>query len=122
MVNRRAMRPDYVGVNYRPCPNNSQCDPTHGSNASSCTSGGDCRALLKKLQRIDFAIVDTILYLDAYPECKKAKAYYDKLIAERASLRDDLAKKCKRPVTPFENASDDWDWISSPWPWEESAN
>ena len=122
MVNRRSMRPDAFGANYRSCPLGGVSEVRQENNMNPCASNGDCKALLKKLQKIDFSIIDTILYLDAYPECKKAKAYYEKLILERAGLREALAGKCKRPVTAFENSGDSWDWISSPWPWEESAN
>ena len=83
----------------------------------------DNKAITKKLQMIDFAIVDTVLYLDMYPDCRKALDYYHKLLGERAGIRNALAGKCKRPMSSFENTSmDSWDWISSPWPWEESAN
>ena len=87
-----------------------------------CTSD-DCKAIMKRLQKIDFSLVDVILYLDAYPECKKALDYYHKLLSERDALRHALSSKCKRPMSPFENESEtEWDWISSPWPWEASAN
>ena len=122
MVNRRIMKSDALGVNSRTCPLGGGNVARQENNMNSCKPDGDCKALLKKLQKIDFSIIDTILYLDSYPECKKAKAYYDKLILERAGLREALAKKCKRPTTAFENGSDAWDWISSPWPWEEGAN
>lgn len=80
-------------------------------------------SLARKLQKVDFAIVDTVLYLDAYPDCAKALAYYNKLVAESEALKKALAERCKRPTTAHDNASGDtWDWISSPWPWEASAN
>ena len=91
--------------------------------SNGCGLNTDCKALLRKLQMIDFAIVDTVLYLDAYPECGKALSHYNKLICEREGVRKALSEKCKRPMSSFENASaDSWDWISSPWPWEASAN
>ena len=31
--------------------------------------------LQKKLQKVSFALVEVILYLDAYPNCEKAKKY-----------------------------------------------
>ena len=31
--------------------------------------------LQKKLQKVNFAIVELVLYLDAYPNCEKAKNY-----------------------------------------------
>lgn len=90
---------------------------------NGCSLNTDCKGLLRKLQMIDFAIVDTVLYLDAYPECSKALSHYNKLICEREGVRKALSEKCKHPMSSFENASNDtWDWIGSPWPWEASAN
>ncbi len=88
-----------------------------------CEISGECKKLMQKLQKIDFSIVDTVLYLDMYPECTKALAYYNKLMCERDEIRKALAEKCNRPMTSFENSSDtSWDYISSPWPWDISAN
>lgn len=87
-----------------------------------CVSS-DCKAMLRRLQTVEFTLTDIMLYLDIYPECSKALAYYNKLLEERASLRHSLAVKCKRPTTAFENAgADSWDWTASPWPWDPSAN
>lgn len=84
---------------------------------------GSCKALQKRLQALDFSIVDTVLYLDAYPECAEALAYYHKLVSERDALQLSLAQSCHMPVTNFQNASaDSWDWVMGPWPWEAAAN
>jgi hypothetical protein len=103
-----------------PTPNNNM----NTNNGVSCNdTSGDCKTLLRKLQKIDFSIVDTVLYLNAYPECQKALAYYNQLVCEREKLSRELSQKCRRPITAFDNASAEaWDWISSPWPWEASAN
>ena len=76
-----------------------------------------------RLKKIDFSIIDTVLYLDAYPNCKKALSYYHKLKAEREAVVEALSKSCNMPVTSFENSSEDkWHWIESPWPWEHADN
>ena len=92
--------------------------PRNDGAVSDC----NCKALTERLRKIDFSIIDTVLYLDSYPECKKALAYYNKLICERDALRKALAEKCRRPMTSFENVGEAWDWIDSPWPWDVSAN
>jgi spore coat protein JB len=82
----------------------------------------ETRSLLQRLQELDFSIMDTVLYLDAYPRCREALDYYHKLLGERASLLSALAKS-GAPVTHFENASrDTWEWTNGPWPWESTAN
>ncbi len=122
MINRKTAKTNGALGNYRSCAYAS--DPSCGNMTSTpkTNMSNDCKALMKKLQSIDFAIIDTVLYLDAYPKCKKALAYYNKLLDERAGLRKMLAEKCRRPMSSFENGSDNWDWISSPWPWDASAN
>ena len=99
---------------------NNGCNRGNSSNGMESTA---CKALHRRLQALDFSIIDTVLYLNAYPDSKEALAYYQKLIAERDSLKMGLAQTCRTPVTSFDNASaDSWDWIKGPWPWEASAN
>ena len=108
------------------CPNGtnrqSTC-PNSTARQSTCPNSERCRSLMRQLQTIDFSIVDTVLYLDAYPHCKKAMDHYHSLIHERAELVRLLAEECHTPITNCENASrDSWDWINNPWPWELDAN
>ena len=77
---------------------------------------------LKKLQAVDFAIIETALYLDTHPTDKAALAYYKKLIDERRDIREEFTKM-HGPLTCFENTdSTDWAWMKGPWPWETEAN
>ena len=86
----------------------------------SCPS--DCSALKRKLKAVEFSIIDTVLYLDAYPSCQKALSYYNKLIKEREMLLDSINHKCG-PMTVFDNTScNTWTWTDGPWPWEADAN
>jgi len=96
------------------------------SSCGSCNSCGDnseCKKMLAYLQKVEFSMIDTILYLDAYPCSAEALKYYYKLKEERAKLIDALSKKCNMPITSFDNASTDaWSWTDAPWPWENAAN
>ncbi len=78
--------------------------------------------LLDELQKVDFCLVETNLYLDAYPSCAEALAFYRTL----KEKRQQLAKQYEATVGPLtatasENAVS-WDWIKTPWPWELVAN
>ena len=77
--------------------------------------------LLTRLRKVDFALADTILYLDAYPNCKAAMEYYKKLVDEHKTLTEKLAQ-LGLPLTATSNCADTWEWINSPWPWEYDAN
>ena len=82
----------------------------------------NCSALKKKLQTIDFAIIDTVLYLNMYPSCTRALEHYHKLIKEREILANIIKEKCG-PITPMCNESrTEWNWVAGPWPWEPDAN
>lgn len=91
-----------------------------------CNQNGaqqSCDALSARLQMVDFAIVETVLYLDAYPTNKKALEFYARLVAERAALADALHTQCGKPTTAWDNKNPNaWDWIKGPWPWQTEAN
>ena len=82
----------------------------------------NCQKLKKKLQTVDFAIIETVLYLNAYPNCRSALDYYHKLIAEREALVSVINEKCG-PICHRDNKSrTEWTWVRGPWPWELDAN
>lgn len=82
----------------------------------------DCTAKLNKLRALDFALQETVLYLDAYPENKQALRYYHQLMKEREQLMEDYQAHCG-PLTMYGNTSQNaWDWIKGPWPWHPDAN
>lgn len=129
-----------VERNFRSCKQSANIMPSPngntGMNGNGCLGGCNqqngshdiesstaCKALLHRLQALDFSIIDTVLYLNAYPDCREALAYYQKLVSERDALKKGMAQTCRTPVTNFENDSaESWDWIKGPWPWEASAN
>ena len=78
--------------------------------------------LLDILRAIDFALYDTILYLDAYPHSKEALSYYHTLIEDREVVSGEYQRKFG-PLTPYANESrTEWQWTNGPWPWEAEAN
>lgn len=77
-------------------------------------------ARLQRLQAIDFALQDTVLYLDAYPDDKEALDYYHSLLSTRAELLEAFPQDT--PLTVYDNLGDTWDWGKNPWPWELESN
>lgn len=75
-------------------------------------------AMLRKLQEISFSLVDTSLYLDVYPNCAEALAYYDELGEKYDALANEYEKEYG-PLTPKSTERGKWNWIKSPWPWEK---
>lgn len=78
--------------------------------------------LSAELCAVDFALTETVLYLDAYPACQQALAYYQTLRDRRARLAAQYEKEVG-PLTALGNESRTaWNWIRTPWPWEKAAN
>ena len=74
------------------------------------------------LRKLDFCIQETVLYLDAYPDCRQALEYYHKLLEQRKEAMETYEAKCG-PITQYGNQSrTSWDWTQKPWPWEPEAN
>ena len=93
-----------------------------GAACELCNNRGNVSDLSRRLQKVDFAIIETCLYLDAYPHSREALSYYQKLVTEQKMLRDRLAS-LGRPITNSENtAKDQWLWTKGPWPWQIEAN
>ena len=84
-------------------------------------NGTRCQTLMNRIRTVDFALNETVLYLDAYPESAEAMKYYQALVKERAQLMDAYERECG-PVTMYGNIGNTWDWLRGPWPWEPDAN
>ncbi|MBQ8214586.1 MAG: spore coat protein CotJB [Clostridia bacterium] len=96
----------------RPNNYNNTCNMCHGN----------CRDKMKMLRALDFAIQETVLYLDAYPDNQQALDYYHQLIEQRKEVMEEYEKACG-PINMYGNKSHtSWDWVNNPWPWEHDAN
>ena len=77
-------------------------------------------ALLHKIQAQDFALYEVALYLDAYPNSKKAMKYYQEHHKIAHMLKAEFEEKFG-PLTLYGNHNDQkWEWVEGPWPWEYS--
>jgi spore coat protein JB len=84
----------------------------------NCHHSNNGTSLLKKIQELDFSIYETVLYLDAYPDCYEALGYYHTLLNQRKAAVAQYEREVG-PLTAFSNCSQtSWDWIKSPWPWQ----
>lgn len=74
-------------------------------------------ALLKKIMVADFAMHEAALFLDTHPRNRAAMAYYRKMQSRREELAEQFRKEYG-PLTYYEVKSTDWNWIDTPWPWQ----
>ena len=81
----------------------------------------DKKTLLNEIRALDFALLETGLYLNAY-DCEEAKEYF-KAIKEK---RERLAHEYETNYGPFVMTNGlmngNWCWAKGPWPWESEAN
>ena len=56
---------------------------TNRSTQNNNHDGNHCRTVMNRLRAVDFALTETVLYLDAYPESAEAMKFYHKVVNER---------------------------------------
>ncbi len=93
-----------------------------GTNYNRNSAIDNCINLKRKLQIVDFAITDTVLYLDAYPFCKEALEHYGELIKMREALVKEITENGGQVTTHNSKDTTAWNWTSDPWPWQYEAN
>ena len=101
------------------------CDLTRNRQRTPCGCEGNgvsvnCKRLMEQIRAVDFALYETVLYLDAYPHSCDALETYRKLRAQSEALRAEYEATCG-PLTAFGNKGDTWDWMGQPFPWEYDA-
>lgn len=74
---------------------------------------------LRKIQQLNFAMIELGLFLNNQPDCEEALALYDKV----KRMYDDMREKyelCYGPLSyeGINTEKDRWSWIAGPWPWE----
>ena len=77
----------------------------------------DRATMLRKIQSLAFVKAELELYLDTHPSCRVALDYYYKTLD---ALRESTAlyESLYGPLTAAGNVNpDEWQWVSSPWPW-----
>lgn len=88
---------------------------------NSKNNNGQKSGIAEQLRALDFAIQETVLYLDAYPDCREALNYYHELLRQRKEIAEDYEDRIG-PLTVYGNRSkDSWDWIAGPWPWQSDG-
>lgn len=82
----------------------------------------NCREIMRKIRETDFAMLETALFLDAYPECKRAMEYYSEQKKKNDALRKQYNATCG-PLTIYSNENtSEWEWVKRPWPWEYNSD
>ena len=73
--------------------------------------------LLYQVMALSFAINDLNLYLDLHPDNKEVLDLFKKFVREEKELSSEYVKKYG-PLEVTEIMGNKFNWIDSPWPWE----
>lgn len=74
-------------------------------------------ALLKKIQALSFAKVETELYLDTHPDSKSALDYYRGVLNQLDAAMTEYQNKYG-PLFAEGVVGDRWSWVEGAWPWQ----
>lgn len=83
-------------------------------------NGSTHDASMRRVQQLSFAKAETELFLDTHPDCRQALDYYHKILEELEAARIEH-RASHGPITADECSTERWDWVDSPWPWQQTA-
>ena len=114
--------PEPYGTSQRGCGCEKNSDERNSRRSCACGNTTDRSPLMRRLQELDLALIDTGLYLDAYPACREALAYFKRLNCERERVLAEYERQYG-PMTIYGAGRKDgeWDWTERPWPWENEV-
>jgi spore coat protein JB len=72
--------------------------------------------LMRRVQELSFAKVETELYLDAHPENKRALEYYRTILEQLDEAMTEYQNKYG-PLFAEGVVGDSWTWAKGKWPW-----
>ena len=102
------------------CGNNGNHNLRGNACGNACSN--TCAKLMEQIRAVDFALYETVLYLDVYPHSCDALETYHKLKSQSEALRREFEETCG-PLSAFGNQSKtSWDWTGKPFPWEYDAD
>jgi len=88
------------------------------SNPYNIEPMNDQAKLLTEIDSLCFALIDLNLYLDVNRNDKDIIKLYNQYLNKKNNLLDIYQKKYGPITLNMENINNTWDWINSPWPWE----
>ena len=76
--------------------------------------------LLYQVMALSFAINDLNLYLDLHPDDKEVFSLFKKYVEEEKVKSEEYVKKYG-PLEVIDTIGSKFNWINSPWPWDEKG-
>lgn len=77
-------------------------------------------ALLRQIQAVEFAALELNLYLDTHRDDQRAIMEYNQYASQLAMLKQQYEMQYGPLLNfGFSPGHYNWNWLDSPWPWEE---
>ncbi|HLV08577.1 MAG TPA: spore coat protein CotJB [Halanaerobiales bacterium] len=74
--------------------------------------------LLQRIQQLNFAVLETVLYLNTHPRCREVLRLHNELSREYHEAIDEYQRRYGPLYADYADADYPWQWKDSPWPWE----
>jgi spore coat protein JB len=74
-------------------------------------------ALLKEIMKLQFAVIETALYLDTHPNDPRVLAKHNEYAYNLCMFKKQYEDKYE-PLTHYGTSRFPWSYINGPWPWE----
>ena len=74
-------------------------------------------SLMRKIQGLSFAKVETELYLDTHPDSEMALSYYRDILSKLDEAMTEYQNKYG-PLFAEGVVGNRWTWVDTPWPWQ----
>ncbi len=75
--------------------------------------------LLELLGSINFALFDTVLFLDTHPTDQNALAFYNQYLKLSKQAANEYVRYFGPLTSDDVQESNEWTWVNSPWPWQK---
>ena len=78
--------------------------------------------MMRKIQQLDFAMVDSAMYLDSHTKDQAALNYFKQQQKEYQQAVQEYTTKYGPLSFKTGVYNDRWTWMDGPWPWEGADN
>lgn len=89
----------------------------NNNNNNNNVVGGSYNELLNQIMMVQFAMVETNLYLNTHPYDQRALAHHNMLSKQFQMLRQQY-EMLYGPLTFQGQAANYWSYLCTPWPWD----
>ena len=100
--------------------NKARQNGTQNNTPSTERTNTSRAALLDRIRALSFAVLETGLYLDGHPNCRRALTYYGRVKNDLDAAVGEY-EVTYGPLSHMSVGGDEtrgWQWVKQPWPWE----